>query len=168
MLRRDEEPMETDVLIAGGGIAGLMAAIRAAVSGASVIVAEKANTKRSGCGATGNDHFLCYLPEVHGKDMAPILREYQEQPGRRLLGYFLGCPIPRTVLRPGKGLGQLGHLHETQRALGLFRPRLSGTPAHLAQICRSQSKIGLDPASKETRGSHREPSDDHGGHHGGG
>lgn len=77
MLRIDEEPMETDVLIAGGGIAGLMAAIRAAVSGASVIVAEKANTKRSGCGATGNDHFLCYLPEVHGKDMAPILQEYK-------------------------------------------------------------------------------------------
>src|SRR5512137_3071755 len=77
MVRIDEAPMESDVLIAGGGIAGLMAAIRAAVSGASVIVAEKANTKRSGCGATGNDHFMCYLPEVHGKDMAPILQEYK-------------------------------------------------------------------------------------------
>jgi flavin-dependent dehydrogenase len=34
MLRIDDDPMETDVLIAGGGIAGLMAAIRAAASGA--------------------------------------------------------------------------------------------------------------------------------------
>ena len=76
-LKIDKEPMQADVLIAGGGIAGLMAAIRAGESGASVIVAEKANTKRSGCGATGNDHFMCYLPEVHGNDMTPILREYQ-------------------------------------------------------------------------------------------
>jgi succinate dehydrogenase/fumarate reductase flavoprotein subunit len=77
MLKIDKEPMEADVLVAGGGIAGLMAAISAAASGASVIVAEKANTKRSGCGATGNDHFLCFIPEVHGKNLAPILREYQ-------------------------------------------------------------------------------------------
>ena len=52
-----------------------MAAINAAQQGADVIVAEKANTKRSGSGATGNDHFLCYIPEVHGDDMAPILKE---------------------------------------------------------------------------------------------
>jgi succinate dehydrogenase/fumarate reductase flavoprotein subunit len=77
MLKIEKDPIEADVLIAGGGIAGLMAAISAADQGVKVIVAEKANTKRSGCGATGNDHFLCYAPEVHGKDMAPILREYK-------------------------------------------------------------------------------------------
>lgn len=70
-----QELIETDVLVVGGGIAGLMASIRAAQKGVSVMVAEKANTKRSGCGATGNDHFLCYCPPVHGKDMAPILKE---------------------------------------------------------------------------------------------
>jgi succinate dehydrogenase/fumarate reductase flavoprotein subunit len=77
MARIEKEPVEADVLIAGGGIAGLMAAISAANQGVKVIVAEKANTKRSGCGATGNDHFMCYHPEVHGKDMATILREYK-------------------------------------------------------------------------------------------
>ena len=77
MLQFDKEPIEVDVLIVGGGIAGLMAAIHAAGRGASVIVAEKANTKRSGCGATGNDHFQCYIPEVHGDDIAPILAEYR-------------------------------------------------------------------------------------------
>ena len=51
----------------GGGIAGLMAAISAADQGVSVMVAEKANTKRSGSGATGNDHFCCYIPEIHGE-----------------------------------------------------------------------------------------------------
>jgi succinate dehydrogenase/fumarate reductase flavoprotein subunit len=78
-LKIEKEPMQADVLVAGGGIAGLMAAIRAAESGASVMIAEKANTKPSACGATGNDHFMCYIPEVHGNDMTPILREYQNQ-----------------------------------------------------------------------------------------
>jgi succinate dehydrogenase/fumarate reductase flavoprotein subunit len=75
MLKVDKEPLEVDVLIAGGGIAGLMAGIQAAEHGVGVMVVEKANTKRSGSGATGNDHFCCYIPEVHGKDMEPILWE---------------------------------------------------------------------------------------------
>ena len=61
-----KEKLESDVLIVGGGIAGLMAAIAAADKGASVTLLDKANTKRSGAGATGNDHFLCYIPEKHG------------------------------------------------------------------------------------------------------
>jgi len=64
-----EEVLEADVLCVGGGIAGLMAAIRAGERGAKVIVAEKANTVRSGAGATGNDHFMCYIPEIHGPDI---------------------------------------------------------------------------------------------------
>ena len=75
MLQVDKKLVEVDVLIAGGGIAGLMAGIRAAGEGVSVAVVEKANTKRSGSGATGNDHFCCYIPEVHGDDMGPILWE---------------------------------------------------------------------------------------------
>ena len=75
MIQIEREPIEVDFLIAGGGIAGLMAAISAAEQGASVIIAEKANTKRSGSGATGNDHFCCYIPEVHGDDIEPILWE---------------------------------------------------------------------------------------------
>ena len=66
---------DTDVLVMGGGIAGLMAAIGAADAGAGVIVAEKANTKRSGSGATGNDHFRCWIPEKHGDDYRIILNE---------------------------------------------------------------------------------------------
>ncbi len=61
-----KDPIETDVLVVGGGIAGLMAAINAAKQGVKVILADKANTERSGSGATGNDHFCCYIPEVCG------------------------------------------------------------------------------------------------------
>jgi succinate dehydrogenase/fumarate reductase flavoprotein subunit len=72
-----EKSVETDVLCIGGGIAGLMAAIRAAELGAKVAVAEKANSKYSGSGATGNDHFMCYIPEIHGPDIEPIVNEFQ-------------------------------------------------------------------------------------------
>lgn len=61
-----EENIKCDVLIIGGGIAGLMASIRASEFRANVVVAEKANTLRSGSGSMGNDHFQCYIPEVHG------------------------------------------------------------------------------------------------------
>lgn len=60
------QTLSCDILCVGGGIAGLMAAIEAADNGKQVIVAEKANTKRSGAAGMGNDHFRCYIPEVHG------------------------------------------------------------------------------------------------------
>ena len=69
--------VETDVLCIGGGIAGLMAAKRAAEMGAKVLVAEKGNTLYSGSGATGNDHFQCYIPEAHGSDVEPLVDEFQ-------------------------------------------------------------------------------------------
>jgi succinate dehydrogenase/fumarate reductase flavoprotein subunit len=60
--------LETDVLVIGGGLAGCFAAIRAREMGASVIVAEKADTRRSGCASTGVDHCWTYIPDIHGKD----------------------------------------------------------------------------------------------------
>jgi succinate dehydrogenase/fumarate reductase flavoprotein subunit len=88
MINIEKDHIQTDVLVVGGGIAGLMAAIGAAGKGADVLVAEKANTKRSGSGATGNDHFCCYCPPVHGDDMAPILKEYNNS----LVGGYIDSP----------------------------------------------------------------------------
>ena len=84
--------LETDIAVVGGGIGGLCAAIAAAEGGARVTVLEKANTKRSGSGATGNDHFACYYPKQHGGDIRPILRE--------LLDSLVGlCHDPLLSLR---------------------------------------------------------------------
>ncbi|MEJ2098047.1 MAG: FAD-binding protein [Deltaproteobacteria bacterium] len=69
------DPIQPDILCIGGGIAGLMAAIRAGELGADVVVAEKGNTLTSGAGGIGNDHFLCYLPKVHGPDVMPVIEE---------------------------------------------------------------------------------------------
>ena len=82
-----EEIVETDVLCVGGGIAGLMAAIRAREMGARVVVAEKGNVKYSGCGRAGNDHFETYIPEVHGKDRDAFIEELlRTAKGEILLG----------------------------------------------------------------------------------
>ncbi len=67
----------SDVLVIGGGIAGLMAAIRCGELGLSVIVADKSNVRYSGAGATGNDHFQCYIPEYHGNDFNAWIEEFQ-------------------------------------------------------------------------------------------
>lgn len=66
MIKINENIHQCDVLVVGGGIAGLMSAIAAADEGVYVTIVDKGNTKRSGSGATGNDHFRCYIPEVHG------------------------------------------------------------------------------------------------------
>lgn len=86
--------LDTEVLVIGGGIAGLMAGIAAAKKGAKVILADKANTKRSGSGATGNDHFMCYIPEKHGDDIKIIMREVQDS----LVGAFHDTRLTKRFL----------------------------------------------------------------------
>ena len=94
----NEEILRTDVLCIGGGIAGLMAAIRAREVGAEVIVAEKGNTLHSGRGRAGNDHFWCYIPEVHGLDMEAFLKECLKGPKLRLMQAGTGMRVLRAFL----------------------------------------------------------------------
>ena len=56
-----EQEIETDVLVIGGGIAGCWAAISAARTGVRVALVEKAATVRSGAGGPGCDHW-CDTP----------------------------------------------------------------------------------------------------------
>jgi adenylylsulfate reductase, subunit A len=56
-----DERIETDVLIIGGGVSGLNAALTAAQSGCSVVVMDKAVIERSGHISGGVDHFAAYL-----------------------------------------------------------------------------------------------------------
>jgi len=93
-----EELIETDVLCVGGGIAGLMAAIRAADLGARVVVAEKGNAQFSGRGRAGNDHFWCYIPEMHGTDMDLFMKECLKGPKLRLMQLGTPAKVVRAFL----------------------------------------------------------------------
>ncbi|MCL5959257.1 MAG: FAD-dependent oxidoreductase [Chloroflexi bacterium] len=75
--------LDADVLVIGGGLAGCMAAIRASELGVSVVLAEKGNTRRSGCAATGVDHCWTYIPEIHGPQLSleDLVRDHTEFAG---------------------------------------------------------------------------------------
>lgn len=53
----EQSNYDVDVLVLGGGIAGVWAAIAAARRGAKVAIMEKGDTRRSGAGGTGCDHW---------------------------------------------------------------------------------------------------------------
>lgn len=86
--------LETDILIIGGGIAGLMAGIAAREADVRVLVAEKADTRRSGSGASGNDHFLCHIPEKHG-DISVVLAEIKDS----MFGSHMDIPLAARFFR---------------------------------------------------------------------
>ena len=99
-----KQTLEADVAIVGGGIGGLMAAIAAADHGARrVVILEKAHARRSGSGATGNDHFMCYIPEVHGDDIEPVLTQVLG----RIPGMFKDPALMRKMLEESFGLVKL-------------------------------------------------------------
>ena len=94
-LKKRSEIIKSDVLIVGGGIGGMQAAITAAEEGATVVVAEKADTRRSGSGETGNDHFMCYIPSYHGEDFDAIIAEVTDT----LVGPLQDLDLLRLMMR---------------------------------------------------------------------
>ncbi len=68
--------IQADVLIIGGGAAGLNAAIASADRGARVVVTDKGNIERSGDIGGGVDHFLAYLNREGEWDTREAFLEY--------------------------------------------------------------------------------------------
>lgn len=67
--------LTTDVLIIGGGTAGCYAAltIKEQSDTASIIIAEKANIKRSGCLAAGVNAINAYIVEAESQKIMLIM-----------------------------------------------------------------------------------------------
>ncbi|MCL5962193.1 MAG: FAD-binding protein [Chloroflexi bacterium] len=76
VLEMEIQRYQADVLIVGGGLAGLNAAIGAAENGARVAVMDKATVERSGDIAGGVDHFLAFLEEGEEWDTREAFLEY--------------------------------------------------------------------------------------------
>lgn len=93
-----EKRIQTDVLCVGAGIAGLMAGISAAEKGARVILAEKGHALHSGRGRGGNDHFWCYIPEIHGPDLDLFMRECLKGPKLKTMQSGTASRVLRAFL----------------------------------------------------------------------
>jgi len=74
--------LSADVLVIGGGLSGLNAAMGAAENGASVLIVDKGKIERSGSIGGGVDHFLAYLNEGGDWDTADSFLQYVEKVGR--------------------------------------------------------------------------------------
>jgi len=87
-----EQEIETDVLVIGGGIAGCWAAISAARKGARVTLVEKSATVRSGAGGPGCDHWCDTAAN-------PLSKVDPDEWARRLTDSFggYGCGIGREI-----------------------------------------------------------------------
>lgn len=87
-----EEHVEADVLVLGGGIAGCFAALSAARRGEKVVVVEKGATIRSGSAGTGFDHWesACTNPcsEVTSKEIAEAYVDEQDHLSNGIAHYI--------------------------------------------------------------------------------
>ena len=99
-MKRDIEviPVETDVLVIGGGLAGCMAAIKASEYGVKVTIAEKANTLSSGCAGTGIDHAWAYIPMIH-EQMGWTIDDLVEDHAQLIARGFINKDLLRLVAR---------------------------------------------------------------------
>jgi adenylylsulfate reductase, subunit A len=73
--------LKTDVVIMGGGLAGLNAAIAASERGARVVVLDKGKIERSGNIAGGVDHFMAYLETGEPWDTREAYLQYVQEEG---------------------------------------------------------------------------------------
>jgi adenylylsulfate reductase subunit A len=76
MIRQRKQEIKTDVLIIGGGLAGLNAAIAVAERGVDVLVVDKGGIARSGSIGGGVDHFMAYLNEGESWDTKEAYLRY--------------------------------------------------------------------------------------------
>jgi succinate dehydrogenase/fumarate reductase flavoprotein subunit len=87
-----EQEIDTDVLVIGGGIAGCWAAISAARNGVRVALVEKSATVRSGAGGPGCDHWCDTAAN-------PLSKVNPDEWAQMLTGGFggYGCGIGREI-----------------------------------------------------------------------
>ena len=102
----DIKALETDVLIIGGGTAGCFSALTISEnSNLKIIIADKANIKRSGCLAAGVNALNAYI----GKDETPeSFVEYVKQDSEGVIREDLVYSLAKGLNKAAKKLEELG------------------------------------------------------------
>jgi len=120
-------PIETDVLIIGGGLAGCMAAIKAAEDkDIKVTLVDKSNTMASGCAASGIDHLWAYIPPIHekmGYTMEDMFEDHRQAVAFGFLRKDLFYLIAENIYERVLDLERFGlnFRYEDSKAPGKFR-----------------------------------------------
>ena len=108
----EEQVIETDVLVLGGGIAGCWAAISAARQGVRVALVEKSATVRSGAGGPGCDHW-CETPANPLSKVDPDERAKLRSSGyANGIGYEIQCREDYDTLLELEKMG--GKIRDTE------------------------------------------------------
>jgi succinate dehydrogenase/fumarate reductase flavoprotein subunit len=129
-------PIETDILIIGGGIAGCMAAIKAAEEKSlRVTLVDKSNTMASGCAASGIDHIWSYIPPIHermGYTIEDMAEDHRQGIAFGFLRKDLFCLIAGTMYERVLDLERFGlnFRYEDSNVPGKFRivPQFHSVP----------------------------------------
>ena len=120
--------ISTDVLILGGGLAGVNAAMGAAEKGADVLVADKGNIDRSGDVGGGVDHFMAFLNTGPEWDSQDAFLKYVEKIGRgtnhlSIIESVYCAELPDAIAR----MARIGN-PLTQSDGSFYRTRSMGQP----------------------------------------
>jgi succinate dehydrogenase/fumarate reductase flavoprotein subunit len=108
-----EQEIDADVLVIGGGIAGCWAAISAARQGLKVVLAEKGDTIRSGAGGPGCDHW-CNVPAnpLSNVDSDEWAEHMAERPYCNGIGIQIQCREDYDTLLEMEQMG--GKIRDTE------------------------------------------------------
>ncbi|OGO40506.1 MAG: hypothetical protein A2147_04865, partial [Chloroflexi bacterium RBG_16_57_8] len=109
----EEQEVDTDVLVIGGGIAGCWAAISAARQGLKVALVEKGDTVRSGSGGPGCDHW-CNAPAnpLSNVDPDEWAEHMAERPYSNGIGIQIQCREDWDTLLEMEQMG--GKIRDTE------------------------------------------------------
>jgi fumarate reductase (CoM/CoB) subunit A len=151
-------PDMCDVLVLGGGLAGLRAAFAARTSGAAVVLLSKKEAGRSGASAVSSGGYAaCYgttddAPEVHFRDTVRSGAALSDPTLARTLAFESADRLDE-LLALGLELERSEGIHVRQRDAGHTRPRTllaehaAAWPISLAETCRRMGVVIESPAA---------------------
>ena len=121
--------LKADVVIMGGGLAGLNAAIAAAERGTKVVVLDKGKIERSGNIAGGVDHFMAYLETGDPWDTREAYLQFVQEEGYGIVNVEIHNRVFCDELRNAiSRLGRIGSPLSDPKTGQYYRTASMGQP----------------------------------------
>ncbi len=140
----EEQEIETDVLIIGGGIAGCWAAISAAREGLKVAIVEKGDTIRSGAGGPGCDHWCDVPANPHSRvDPDKWAKHMSDRPYSNGIGTQIQCREDFDTLLEMEQMG--GKIRDTDNEYAGAEGRYDDTKFMISPRYGTIHSFGPDP-----------------------